>query len=120
ERRTLKRSTGSYPRRVPNGTGPGVVLASHCPSGNSGCAELCSFASSQCAVLGKFMGRAAAATAAAVQSLCAAAVQSLCAAAVQSLWGLRGLSPTGKDPLPPPEGTAKGAAQRSREGPASG
>src|SRR5262249_25772221 len=52
------------------------------PSGPSGSHHFCSLASSQCAVLGKFMGRAPAAT--------AAAVQSLCAAAVQSLWGLGG------------------------------
>ena len=60
------------------------------PSGPGGSLHFCSFASCQCAVLGKFMGRAPAATAAAIQSLCAAAVQSLCAAAVQSLWWLRG------------------------------
>src|SRR5262249_58104929 len=73
------------------------------PSGPSGSHHFCSFASSQCAVLGKFMRRAPTAT--------AAAVQSLCAAAVQSLWGLRGwpialrgLSPTRKALLPPPAG----------------
>src|SRR5262249_42240573 len=88
-----------------------VVFASHCPSGNSGSAELCCFASSQCAVLGGFMGRASAAITAAVQSL-------------WRLWGgspmgLLGLSPTAKAPLLP-EGTAQGTVQRSREGPAPG
>src|SRR5262249_31538869 len=110
-----------------HGVGHEVVFASYCPSGNSGSAELCFFASSQCAVLGKFMGRAPAATAAVIQSLYAAAVQSLCAAAVQSLWGpmgLRGLSSARKGLLSTPAGTSqrspKGTAQRSREGAASG
>src|SRR5262245_30541215 len=49
------------------------------PSGPGGSLHFCSFASSQCAVLGKFVGRAPATT-----------VQSLCAAAVQSVWGLLG------------------------------
>src|SRR5262249_18720515 len=76
------------------------------PSGPGGSLHFCSFASSQCAVLGKFMGRAPATT-----------VQSLCGAAVQSLWGLRGRSPMGLRGLSstrkalPPEGTV----QRSRD-----
>src|SRR5262245_56738410 len=89
-----------------NGIGHGVVFASHCPSGNSGCAEFCSFACCQCAVLGQFMGRAPAATAAAIQSLCAAAVQFLWGLLGGSPMGLRGLSSARKVLLPPPEGTA--------------
>src|SRR5262245_2489382 len=64
-------STHIYPLSLPTlfRSGHEVVFASHCPSGNSGSAELCYFASSQCAVLGGFMGRASAAITAAVQSL---------------------------------------------------
>src|SRR6516164_133866 len=57
------------------------------PSGPSGSDNFCFLASCERAVLGKFMGRAPAAT--------AAAIQPLCAAAVQFLWGVRGWSPMG-------------------------
>src|SRR5262249_59007851 len=109
-----KQSTGSKPRNS-NGIGHGVVFASHCPSGNSGSAELCSFASSLCAVLGKFMGRAPAATAAAVQSLCAAAVQSLWRGRGGAPKGGRGFSSKG-GLLFPPQGTAKETAPRKLGG----
>src|SRR5258708_12714510 len=67
------------------------------PSGHNGSYDACSFASCQCAVLGKSRGLASAATAAAVQFL-------------WRLWrlspmGLLGLSPTRKARSPPLQGT---------------
>jgi hypothetical protein len=54
-----------YPGESSHGIDNGL-LGSHCSGGNRGSAEPCSFASCQCAVLGRFMGRAAAAAPTAV------------------------------------------------------
>src|SRR5262249_8332792 len=73
------------------------------PSGSGGFHHLCSLASCECAVLGKFMGLGPA----------AAAVQSLWRLWAWSPTGFLGLSSMGTDSFSPPEAT-------SREGAAPG